>query len=113
MGSDEEWTKHRGVNSSRGADNPKVLIGQIPSKEDYDQFVSKIKTEGEKKKKEIEASASKIMQKVEQARKEGKGSADAYLKGLKEGTSILDMFVAEWTGGVARRRIAVDGCFEE
>lgn len=61
-----------------------VLIGQIPSKEDYDQFVNKIKTEGEKKKKEIEASASKILQKVEQAKKEGKGTADAYIKGLKE-----------------------------
>lgn len=61
-----------------------ILIGQIPSKEDYDQFVNKIKTEGEKKKKEIEASASKILQKVEQAKKEGKGTADAYLKGLKD-----------------------------
>jgi hypothetical protein len=51
--------------------------------------VQKIKTEGEKKKKEIEASASKILQKVEQAKKEGKGTADAYLKGLKDGMSLI------------------------
>jgi flagellar biosynthesis/type III secretory pathway protein FliH len=62
-----------------------MFIGQIPSKEDYDQFVSKLKKAGQEKTKEIEAAASKVMQQVEKAKKEGKGTADAYIKGLKEG----------------------------
>ena len=62
-----------------------MFIGQIPSKDDYDQFVNKVKKAGQEKTKEIEAAASKIMQSVDKAKKEGKGTADAYLKGLKEG----------------------------
>jgi flagellar biosynthesis/type III secretory pathway protein FliH len=62
-----------------------MFIGQIPSKEDYEQFVSKLKKAGQEKTKEIEAAASKVMQEVEKAKKDGKGTADAYLKGLKEG----------------------------
>jgi dsDNA-specific endonuclease/ATPase MutS2 len=64
-----------------------MLIGYIPGKEDIDAYVNKLKQEGKEQLKQVEASASKILQEVEKARKEGKGQADAFLKGLKQGAS--------------------------
>jgi hypothetical protein len=64
-----------------------MLIGYIPGKEDIDAYVNKLKAEGKEQLKQVEASASKILQEVEKARKDGKGQADAFLKGLKQGKS--------------------------
>jgi len=61
-----------------------MLIGQIPSGADIDGLIKNVKQMGEKQLKEVEATAAKILQQVEKARKEGKGQADAFLKGLKD-----------------------------
>lgn len=63
-----------------------MFIGKIPGKGDFDAYVKKAKEMGQDQLKEVEASAKKILDKVEQAKKDGKGQADAFLKGLKEGT---------------------------
>ena len=63
-----------------------MLIGKIPDKGDVDAMIKKFKDIGEQKKKELEATASKVLAEVKKAKKEGKGQADAFLKGFKEGT---------------------------
>jgi vacuolar-type H+-ATPase subunit H len=62
-----------------------MLIGQLPSKEDVDKLIAKFKEIGEQRLKDVEASASKVLEQVQKAKKDGKGQADAFLKGLKEG----------------------------
>ena len=66
-----------------------MLVGQLPSKEDFQQYIEKAKKIGEEKLKDVEGTASKILQQVEKAKKEGKGQADAFLAGLKQGTPPL------------------------
>lgn len=61
-----------------------MLVGQLPSKEDFQQYIDKAKKIGEEKLKDVEGTASKILQQVEKAKKEGKGQADAFLAGLKQ-----------------------------
>ncbi|RSH89378.1 hypothetical protein EHS25_002490 [Saitozyma podzolica] len=61
-----------------------MLIGQLPSKEDVDKLIAKFKEIGEQRLKDVEASASKVLGQVQKAKKDGKGQADAFLKGLKE-----------------------------
>jgi hypothetical protein len=62
-----------------------MLIGKLPSKEDVDRMITKAKDMGEDQLKQVEQAASKIMAEVIKAKKEGKGQADAFLAGLKEG----------------------------
>jgi hypothetical protein len=62
-----------------------MLIGKLPSKEDVDRMITKAKDMGEDQLKQVEQAASKIMAEVNKAKKEGKGQADAFLAGLKEG----------------------------
>ncbi|OCF33443.1 hypothetical protein I316_04863 [Kwoniella heveanensis BCC8398] len=61
-----------------------TFIGKIPDKADIDALIKKAKDIGEDQLKQVEAAASKVLKKVEEARKDGKGQADAFLKGLKE-----------------------------
>lgn len=61
-----------------------MLIGQLPSSADIDGLINKAKSMGEEQLKQVEATASKILKEVEKAKKEGKGQADAFLKGLKD-----------------------------
>ncbi|ODN74412.1 hypothetical protein L202_06815 [Cryptococcus amylolentus CBS 6039] len=61
-----------------------LLIGKLPDKADIDNLVKKAKEVGEDQLKQLESSANKVWLKVEEARKDGKGQADALLKGLKE-----------------------------
>ncbi|WRT67724.1 uncharacterized protein IL334_004696 [Kwoniella shivajii] len=61
-----------------------TLIGKIPDKADFDALIKKAKDIGQDQLKQVEDSASKILKEVEKARKEGKDTADAFLKGLKE-----------------------------
>ncbi|WVR06295.1 hypothetical protein IAU60_003325 [Kwoniella sp. DSM 27419] len=61
-----------------------TFIGKIPDKADIDAMIKKAKDMGEDQLKQVEAAANKVWKKVEEARKDGKGQADALLKGLKE-----------------------------
>ena len=62
-----------------------MLIGYIPDKADFDQMIKKIRSEAADQVKQLEAASSKVWQQVEKAKKEGKGQADSFLKGLKQG----------------------------
>ena len=64
-----------------------MMIGYIPDKADVDEAIKKIKEIGADQLKQIEASAAKISQQVEKAKKDGKGQVDAFITGLKEGES--------------------------
>lgn len=66
-----------------------MLIGKIPDKKDFDDMINKMKSMGDQKKKELEAAAAKVLDGVKKAQKEGKGSADAFLKGMKDGKSTI------------------------
>ncbi|KAK8858531.1 hypothetical protein IAR55_002758 [Kwoniella newhampshirensis] len=61
-----------------------MLIGQIPDKADIDAWIKKAKETGEEQLKQVEVAASKVLKEVEKAKKDGKGNADAFLKGLKQ-----------------------------
>ncbi|WVQ80522.1 hypothetical protein IAT38_002627 [Cryptococcus sp. DSM 104549] len=61
-----------------------MLIGKIPDKADFDNLIKKAKDIGQDQLKEVEASANKVWEKVEKAKKDGKGQADAFITGLKE-----------------------------
>lgn len=63
------------------------MIGRIPDKADIENLVKKAKSIGDDQLKQFEQAANKVWQKVEQAKKDGKGQADALLSGLKEGLS--------------------------
>ena len=65
-----------------------MLIGKLPSKEDIDGMIKKAKEVGEDQLKQVEQAAGKILQEVNKAKKEGKGQADAFLAGLKQGASL-------------------------
>lgn len=65
-----------------------VLIGKLPDKEDLNKFIEKAKKEGAEQFKQAEKAASKVMEQVEKANKEGKGQANAFLTGLKQGKWI-------------------------
>lgn len=66
-----------------------MLIGKIPGKEDIDNLITQAKQVGEDKLKQVEQTAAKILEQVNKAKKDGKGQADAFLKGLKGGESCL------------------------
>jgi hypothetical protein len=72
-----------------------MLIGQIPSKDDLGNWVQKAKDIGKDQMKEVEAAASKVLKEVEKAKKDGKGQADAFLKGLKEGMPYHDLYFSK------------------
>ncbi|WWC88609.1 uncharacterized protein L201_003522 [Kwoniella dendrophila CBS 6074] len=66
-----------------------VIGGKLPQSVkdfdfDFDSLIKKAKEAGGDQLKQVEESASKIYKKVEDARKDGKDQADAFLKGLKE-----------------------------
>ena len=65
-----------------------MLIGKLPSKEDFEAMIKKAKDVGEDQIKQIEQAAGKILQEVNKAKKEGKGQADAFLTGLKQGKGV-------------------------
>ncbi|KAL7423151.1 hypothetical protein Q5752_002451 [Cryptotrichosporon argae] len=73
----------KGELGEKGQHAVDLLIGQLPSKENIDQLINKAKAMGEDQLKQVEQAASKILQEVEKARKEGKDKGDAFLKGLK------------------------------
>jgi hypothetical protein len=60
----------------------------VPTKEDFDGYVNKAKSVGQDSLKEIETQSKKMLDRVEQARREGKSQADAFISGLKDGQSI-------------------------
>lgn len=64
-----------------------VLVGKLPDKEDLNKFIQEAKEKGAEQFKAAEKAASKVMEQVEKAKKEGKGQANAFLTGLKQGTS--------------------------
>jgi len=68
-----------------------MLIGYIPGKEDIDGYVQKLKDEGKDSLKQIETAASKILQEVEKAKKDGKNQADSFLQGLKQGQHLVSL----------------------
>jgi hypothetical protein len=57
----------------------------VPTKEDFDGYVNKAKSVGQDSLKEIETQSKKMLDRVEQARREGKSQADAFISGLKDG----------------------------
>ncbi|WVW84736.1 hypothetical protein I302_106771 [Kwoniella bestiolae CBS 10118] len=66
-----------------------VIAGKIPDSVkdldfDFDSLIKKAKEVGGDQLKQVEESAGKVYKEVEKARKEGKDTADAFLKGLKE-----------------------------
>lgn len=61
-----------------------LIVGKIPDKEDFEKLISKAKETGQEQFKAAEKAASKILQQVEKAKKEGKGQANAFLSGLKQ-----------------------------
>lgn len=62
-----------------------MFIGRMPTREDFDEYVKKAKDIGQDRLKEIEEASKRVLEKVEQARKDGKSQADAFLSGVKEG----------------------------
>lgn len=66
-----------------------MLIGKLPSKEDFEAMIKKAKEVGEDQIKQIEQAAGKILQEVNKAKKEGKGQTDAFLTGLKQGETVI------------------------
>lgn len=62
-----------------------MLIGKIPDKADFEGMINKAKETGAEQFKAAEKAASKVLEQVEKARKEGKGQANAFLQGLKSG----------------------------
>lgn len=70
-----------------------MLIGYLPSQQDIEGLIKKAKGMGEDKIKEIETAASKVLASVDKAKKEGKGQADAFLKGLKDGEFSALMYI--------------------
>ncbi|WWC70819.1 uncharacterized protein I206_104771 [Kwoniella pini CBS 10737] len=67
-----------------------VIAGNMPSNLkdladfDFDSLIKKAKEAGGDQLKQVEETASKIYKEVEKQRKEGKDTADAFLKGLKD-----------------------------
>lgn len=68
-----------------------VFIGRIPDKEDFEKMIAKAKETGAEQFKAAEKAASKVLEQVEKARKEGKGQANAFLAGLKSGKSTVSI----------------------
>ena len=64
------------------------FVGMVPTKEDFDGYVNKAKSVGQDSLREIETQSKKMLDRVEQARREGKSQADAFILGLKDGESI-------------------------
>ncbi|ORX40125.1 hypothetical protein BD324DRAFT_616419 [Kockovaella imperatae] len=63
-----------------------LLIGYVPDKSDIDGMINKVKSEAADQLKQLEAASNKIWKEVEKAKKEGKGQADALIKGFKSAT---------------------------
>ena len=62
-----------------------VMIGKLPDKEDFEKLIAKAKEVGGEQLKAAEKAAGKVLEQVEKAKKEGKGQANAFLAGLKQG----------------------------
>jgi len=60
-----------------------MLIGKIPSVEDFNDLAAKLKSEGKDKLKDLEAAASKVYANVEKAAKEQDKTGDAFVAGIK------------------------------
>jgi hypothetical protein len=67
-----------------GADK-EMITGLVPSGANVQEMIEKAKAIGKDQLKQVEASANKVLKEVEKAKKEGKGNADAFIKGMKEG----------------------------
>ena len=63
-----------------------VFIGKIPDSADIEKLIAKAKDAAGDQLKAAEAAAGKVWKSVEEARKDGKGQADAFLAGLKQAT---------------------------
>ena len=57
----------------------------MPSMGNIDDMIKKAKEMGGDQLKQVEQAASKVLAEVNKAKKDGKGQADAFLSGLKQG----------------------------
>jgi hypothetical protein len=60
-----------------------MLVGKIPSVDDFNDLTKKLKAEGKDKLKDLEAAASKVYKNVETAAKDQKNAGDAFVAGIK------------------------------
>ncbi|BEJ17889.1 hypothetical protein CspHIS471_0701570 [Cutaneotrichosporon sp. HIS471] len=62
----------------------KVLVGKVPSMDDFDKYVADVKKLGEKQLVELNKAADKVYHKVKEASKNEKSVGDAFVDGIKE-----------------------------
>ncbi|BEI86851.1 hypothetical protein CcaverHIS002_0701970 [Cutaneotrichosporon cavernicola] len=62
----------------------KVLVGKVPTMDDFDKYVADVKKLGEKRLADLNKAAEKVYHKVEKASKDGKSVGDAFVEGIKE-----------------------------
>ncbi|KAK4684706.1 hypothetical protein P7C73_g5461, partial [Tremellales sp. Uapishka_1] len=77
----DELKGELGATGSKAVD---MVTDRLPSSKDIDAMVEKAKSIGQEQLKGLEDSASKILQQVQQAKKDGKSGTDSFINGLKD-----------------------------